>query len=396
MPPAPLTPKDVKRPREITAIAVAAFVGSVLNILAGILFGVSAAAPFLAVKQRYPGLPLNQPSPEMLLLEEVAVLVMVIPIVLGVIGIITGVGLLRLRRWARISAMVWCFASSLGCLVGLGYAASPGSRVMTTAFLAPMLILYPINAWWLIVLLRPANIALFSKRESAQGGISPPEWLKENFVAKTIIGIAAVALLGAVMGWMMYRNSPKRELERTRDALAAVKSWHYHTVRYIPGLPPETREAEIACPAYWHSIVSSGEPGEVPQVRESYGYFGNVYTRVGDHWVTGKSTADTPECHLGPLADENSLPLPGVIEEGAVKKGELKDVDGESCREFSVSVPTPHDPKEKEFQFTICINEQDHLPRETRRTAPDRTQEGVSRYNKWNGVSEELPPEIPR
>jgi len=70
------------------------------------------------------------------------------------------------------------------------------------------------------------------------------------------------------------------------------------------------------------------------------------------------------------------LPLDSFIEDGSVKRGVLRQVNGDSCRDYQVSAPTPHDPAERKFEFTICINELDHLPRETRRTAPFALHEG--------------------
>jgi hypothetical protein len=94
--------------------------------------------------------------------------------------------------------------------------------------------------------------------------------------------------------------------------------------------------------------------------------------------------------------DDYSRPYAGVIEDGSAKRGELKDVDGESCRKYDVAVPTPHDPKERDFRFSMCISEQDHLPRETRRILPELSQERVSLYRQWNAMKEPqlLPAEI--
>jgi hypothetical protein len=45
----------------------------------------------------------------------------------------------------------------------------------------------------------------------------------------------------------------------------------------------------------------------------------------------------------------------------------------------------------------MCINEQDHLPRETRRTVPGSEQEGVSTFTQWNAMTEpQLPAGFPR
>jgi len=52
------------------------------------------------------------------------------------------------------------------------------------------------------------------------------------------------------------------------------------------------------------------------------------------------------------------------------------------------AVPTPHDPQEEDFRFSIGINERDHLPRETRRTPPNAGHQWVATYRQWNATSE--------
>jgi hypothetical protein len=325
-----------------------------------------------------------------------------IPVVLGVIGIITGVGLLRLKSWARKLAIAWSIGSSLLCFAAL---ASPefksGVRLNPAGILTLMLFLFPINAWWLFLFFRPATKLLFAPPGTASHIVDRPEWLRENFMAKSIIILAVVLLLAVGAGWLLRRNSPMREIERSRDALVAARSWHFHTVRYIPGQPPETIDMDTSCPSYQHRIASFEDAIGATQVRESIHYFTTYYNHVGDQWLLaqarpGQIDPGIFECNTGPMSgDENSLPYSSVIEDGTVKRGELDDVNGESCREYDVSAPTPHDPKEKDFRFSICISEIDHLPRETQHTPPDQNQEGVTTFGKWNAMNEpQLPPEI--
>jgi hypothetical protein len=138
-------------------------------------------------------------------------------------------------------------------------------------------------------------------------------------------------------------------------------------------------------------------PGMV-QTRDSIYYFGNYYDFVDGRWQPARQQAGFVdpgifECNGDPSSgNQNSLPLAAVIEDGSAKRGETIPVNGDSCSEYAVSVARPHDPKDKEFQFTICINEQDQLPREARRTPPNASEEGVSRYSQWNAMSE---PQLP-
>jgi hypothetical protein len=389
------------RPREITAAAVVAFVGSGLFILAGLILAASVAIMLHSISQKYPGVSFRNAGPDFREVMRIIGYGIAIPVVLGVIGIITGRGLLRLKPWARKSAIAWSIGSSLLCLAALAHPQfKSGVRLNPAGILALMLFLFPINAWWLMLFFRPATKSIFTLPGTAPRIVERPEWLRENFMAKSIIVVAVLLLFAVGAGLMLRRNSPMREIERSRDALAAVKSWHFHSVRYFPPQPAETVDTDTICPSFQRSTNSWEDANGQPQSRDSIRYFTNVYNYVGGHWVIAPQSRgtlpDIPECTYGPMnMNENSLNYSGVIEDGTVRRGELKDVNGESCREYYISVPTPHDPAEKEYQFTVCINEQDHLPRETRHTAPGSSHEGVSTFGQWNAMSEpQLPPEI--
>ena len=223
------------------------------------------------------------------------------------------------------------------------------------------------------------------------------------------LGVAAALIVGViVLGRMMWLNSPMREIERSRDAVAAAKSWHYHTVRYIPGQPPETYDVDVLCPGFAHMIDSTTSIyNGSPLVRDSITYSGHYYLLQGGQYVIPGNTqyqinANTArvssvlECDVGPIgADQNSLPYKAMLD-GSVSRGAEHEVDGGTCRDYNVTFSTPHDPEEKEFHFSICINETDHFPRQTRRTPPGYEHEGVSSYTQWNVMREpQLPPEIP-
>ena len=226
---------------------------------------------------------------------------------------------------------------------------------------------------------------------------------------KKWLGIGAALIVGViVLGRMMWLNSPMREIERSRDAVAASKSWHYHTVRYIPGLPLETFDIDVLCPGFQHFIDSTTRMQDgAPLVIDTITYAGHAYRLTGGRYVIPGDTqyqinanaarvSAIIECDVGPIgADQNSLPYKAMLE-GTVKRGQDREVENDSCTDYNVTVPTPHDPQEKDFHFTICINENDHLPRQTRRTLPGYTHEGVSTYTQWNVMREpQLPPEIP-
>lgn len=325
-----------------------------------------------------------------------------VPLALGVSGIITGRGLLRLRPKARISVIVWAIGSTLASLYLLWHPAfKSGFHPSATAITLLMLFLFPVNAWWLLLFCRASTREFFGASGVAAQSTEISDWLAKDRLARSVILIMAVLALAGGGLWMYRRNSSMKDMARTRDALAAVKSWHFHTVRYIPDLPPETIDMDTVCPAFQHRTATYEDAGGALHTRESVYYFGSYYGLVDGQWQLGKQQTGFVdpgifECNNGPTGgDENSLPIPGVIEDGSVTRGAVIGLNGDSCREYAVSVPTPHDPKENEFQFTICINEQDHLPRETRRTPPGATHEGVSRFSQWNAMSEPQRPPDP-
>jgi len=225
---------------------------------------------------------------------------------------------------------------------------------------------------------------------------------------KKWLSVAAGLIVAVVvLGRLMWLNSPMREIERSQAAVAAAKSWHYHFERHIPGLPPDTFEVDTVCPDFQHKIQSGTGSDGKPVVYDFIAYSGQSYSMVDGRYVipggtqsqidaNSARTVPIMECDSGPIGtDQNSLPYKAILD-GTVKRGEEHEVEGTSCRDYDVLFPTPHDPEEKEFHFVICINEEDHLPRQTRRTPPGYTHEGVSFYTQWNVMREpDLPPEIP-
>ncbi len=344
-----------KRPREITVAAVVVFIGSSLFLFAGLLIAASVEVMLLAIRQKYPGVNFHNPNPDLPLLKQMIGLAVAIPIALGVTGILSGRGLLRMRSWARNSTIFWSVGSSLLCLAGLVY---PGSR--------------------------------FTPLYRSSSGVKRPVWLKERFVPKLLVAVAGILLCVVGVVTVVRRNSPMREIERSRDALVAVRSWHYHVSRYFAGQPPMTVDKDTFCPSFQHLIASSEDANGVTQVRESLRYFSDNYNRVGDQWLAARqSSEEIFECRTGPIGQDNdSLPLSAVIDHATVARRDLRNVDGDSCRDYEIAVPTPHDPQEEDFRFSICINERDHLPRETRRTPPNAGHEWVATYRQWNATSE--------
>jgi hypothetical protein len=393
----------MKRPREMTVAAVVAFIGSGLFILSGILIGVYVHNLVHSLMQKYPGVSFRASvDPVIPTLKNIALGAIIAPICLGVIGIISGLGVLRMRPWARICLIGWCIASSLACFLAFFYPGRESEfRINPAAILALMLVLIPINAWWLMLFLRPAV-----KERIAPPRVSPQISQRakvQKLLTPTRIALAiAVILVAAGLLRLNWLHSPMREIERSEAAVGHAKSWHYHTVLVFPGDAPETLDEDTFCPSFQRTLRKGTGQDGTPRVIDSINFLGRVYGYAGDEWrlsqgrqvdMNAQGSIPIFECLKGTMGnDSNSLPYAAIIQDGTVRRGAVRNVRGESCTDYEIAVATPHDPEEKEFRFAMCINEEDHLPRETRRTPPGSDEESISDYTQWNALSK---PDLP-
>ena len=272
----------MSRPREITVTAVVALTGSVLSISFGSLAWIFAHQFALWQARNYPGM--TQHDPAILELKNILIGGIVISIVLGLIGIATAFGLLRMQRWARLSIIAWAVASSSACIFGLVYTPRGSEIHLNPVFLLTvMLFLFPINAWWLLLFFRPSTKAQFGIPLSPRlpRGID----LSNLRGPAGIVTAAALVLLGAALVWIHWKTSPMREIERSERAVSEEKSWHYHTVRYFENLPPEIDDTDFSCPVFRHGIMTTTNSDGSVLVREEIRYFGRGYGFVGGQWV---------------------------------------------------------------------------------------------------------------
>lgn len=390
----------ITRPREFTAAAVTALIGGGLLVLFGLLSGYAFGNLFHSVSQKYPGLTFNQTDSPAPYFQSILIAMVATPLVVGVIGVVTGFGLLRMRLWARLSMIVWCVVSTLACFVALFYPGPHSEFHINPAFVyAPMLVIVPVNSW-LLPLLRPRRKAV-AQTPAVAGVIAQTRNAKVLFTRTRVILAVVIVLAGAGLGWLKWVTSPMREIERSSAAVARATGWHYHIVRLNladSGLPPDTIEKDTFCPSYQRTIQSGIGSNGAPVTFDSISFDGHAYRRVGDRWdsnqnrqqeIDARGSAPIFECSNGAVGtDQNSLPYQAILGDGDVKRGPVREADGASCRDYEISVPTPHDPAEKDFRFAMCINESDHLPREIRRTLPGASQETVSTYSQWNAWSE--------
>ncbi|MGA2812312.1 MAG: hypothetical protein ABSG16_12985 [Candidatus Acidiferrum sp.] len=146
----------------VIAAAVVCLLGSAFTILGlGIsLFGLALAG--------------SRSTPEIPTLVRTAMLTMVL-VFLGVaiFGVVTGVALIRLRNWARISALIFAGssaffgASTIGFVFLMRIPLEPGAPEVSLGIVRGIaLVLYGlpmlVGVWWLILFTRPAIKAQFA------------------------------------------------------------------------------------------------------------------------------------------------------------------------------------------------------------------------------------------
>jgi hypothetical protein len=155
----------------VTAAAVIAILGSVLLLLCA-LFGLAG----VMMMQNMPENPAAQ-QPEFRYAGFVGVAFIAGG---GVWGLVSGVGLLRYRNWARISTLIWSGLAVLFCGIALLFVSSiklpvppntsEGAESFVRFFIAviyglPMVI----GIWWLILFTRKPIAALFASSAVGSG-----------------------------------------------------------------------------------------------------------------------------------------------------------------------------------------------------------------------------------
>jgi hypothetical protein len=129
------------RPREITVAAMSAIIGSSLFVLAGV--GVAGAVGYmvLAISHKYQ-VSLRNAGPDFREVMEIFAYLAAIPLLLGIVGLIAGRGLLRMKPLARLSAISWAIGSTRACFYFLAHPAfKPGMHLSATAITLLMLFL---------------------------------------------------------------------------------------------------------------------------------------------------------------------------------------------------------------------------------------------------------------
>lgn len=190
-----------ERSAAVTAAGVVAIIGSVVTVL-GVLFGLFG----LLIASRLPSGPQSLPAARTLALATMALFLGV-----AVFGIFTGVGLLRFKNWARISALVWAgITAPISTLILVVFAfipfpSSPNAPANFTVFLLIFAAIFygvPLGVaiWWLILFTRKSIAARFTDVGAAQDAAWPPGTSSETLAHSR----PTVPLPIVVLAWFFF------------------------------------------------------------------------------------------------------------------------------------------------------------------------------------------------
>jgi hypothetical protein len=164
---------SVQRSASVMASGIIAILGSLVTAM-GILIGVIG----LFLSSRYPS-----PMDAMPELRIVTMAVMAFFFAVTIWGAFSGVGLIRLRNWARVSVLVWSGITAPFCVLTIVFVAilpmppSPNQAFMRMLVPLFAVLFYGIPlavaVWWLILFTRPKIVAQF-KPAMAAGGLGDP------------------------------------------------------------------------------------------------------------------------------------------------------------------------------------------------------------------------------
>lgn len=152
--------------------------------------------------------------------------------------------------------------------------------------------------------------------------------------------------------------------------------------------------SDTVCPIGMHYIVDEPDGVFTPTHREYFYTVKHIYFRLQDNWTRlGGMPADqcTPPLHLDAVGIY--MPFEVLLSQARIQAQDVRTVGAESCRDYHVETSWR--------EFTVCVNESDHLPREIvssllkdekgNLVKPER-----AAYSKWNNVTaSDFPEDIP-
>jgi hypothetical protein len=198
-----------RTPGSVTAVGIVAILSSAIVLLGALL--TAAAIVFIPVPSNGPALPDS--------LRYVTAGIMVFVVGLAVFGVFTGVGLLRLKNWARISALIWAgfavvfggLAMVFGFLMPLPTTSSEAIQMMPVVRVV-VLVFYGvplgIGIWWLIFLNRRKIADQFAGRIDTASARAEEFLLEKPIGPLPIMVLAGFQLVSSILTAMLLLLFP--------------------------------------------------------------------------------------------------------------------------------------------------------------------------------------------
>lgn len=215
---------------------------------------------------------------------------------------------------------------------------------------------------------------------------------------KATVWIAVIVAVLVVV-YLKTENPGTKEFKRQIEAIDHVQSWKMEMDISTNGRMLAWRTHEAQCPDMEHITEQGmGSSGEFIRLANDV-----YYRKNGAAWVEDAKTP--PDLFMDIVTPRPCMNNPGgsktasdsgdtewkdelnrAIKDGSFRKGELDTVRGESCRNWQVSWMNA---RGQLVAYTICINQQDHLPRRMQ-----MARENVNMYFRWNLPVDIKPPDM--
>jgi hypothetical protein len=237
----------------------------------------------------------------------------------------------------------------------------------------------------------PSAIRPEHLRDFRSGGLF---WLRGIHIVKTVLAIAAIILVLALVFFRFESESGPLALAACKTAVGQAKSWTVETVSQ-PDNATNTvfkNQIEVSCPDGYKSVFKSRTPDNV--IREQSTIYSSSATYIENLdgiWTKNPSAGDSPalkECGRGPLLVQQTV-FNAILElprrrAGTMVKGQLQTINGESCQEWSVDYGNEWP---QMAPYTICIDRKTHLPRRITYSESGATND----FTGWNSTTLEPP-----
>ena len=182
----------MSRPASVTAAAVVAFIGCAVTLLMGvgmIVVTLTEGAPSPMPKQFGVGMGTMFAG-------------------LAALGVATGIGVLRLREWARIAMLIFAgavtlfsgFGAAIVLAVPLPQDPSVGAGVARAVISAVYAVPLAVGVWWLVLFTRSSIVSAFAQPDATGMPTPSPRPLMVTIIGYWVIVGGAGSLLMSSMG----------------------------------------------------------------------------------------------------------------------------------------------------------------------------------------------------